>query len=708
MKRNIENIEWLASKLEPLLPDKVAHWRAVREMQDAENQALFDMDFKRQAREILGNVEDVPLFSLPPRSIGQGDFHLGNCVYAGERYPVGLPAGDLLKGMSIFGLPGSGKTNVVFNLILQLADKDIPFVFIDFKRTGRHLIPKFSKRVNVYTPGRAVSEFPFNPFIVPPGLEPNVYINNIMSVTASAYGFKEAGKYAIQRALSNCYNSGNIAPTIREIIKFLNNLPEEEVSQKWKLSAARSLAMIDFAAITPKELSSQQSMITSLLNQQNIVEVDGLADESKAFLLPMLALWLYYSKLASPNREKLSFVLVIEEAHNVLYGSDRKAQESPIAMILRQARELGMAIVVVDQHPHLISSAALGNAYTTITLNLKDPSDINKASALSLVSDAEKHHFSMLQTGYGIVKMQGRWQKPFLVKFPHVDLDKGSMSDDKLKLYLSEVGLSPRSSSLSPQQRLNSIAFAGTIETTARHSTLLKANSGNSGAIGHFPPGDIGSSALQLTHDIRNNPTDPVSTRYKRLGIGCKKGNRLKTLLCDNGLITEELVSLNRTRRLLLKLTDEGNRILGLGREISRRESNEHGYWKSFYAELLKQRGFRVEIEALREVGRTDISGKRGNVGESAFLSSIAVEVETGKNKASDSLQNIKQNLLVGYQRILIIATNEKALDKISKLLDKERLNIPSRIRVILRDRFTEDDFNIIPSPPLNLKSRVA
>jgi len=51
-------------------------------------------------------------------------------------------------------------------------------------------------------------------------------------------------------------------------------------------------------------------------------------------------------------------------------------------MLLRQCREIGIAIIVVDQHPALISSGCLGNTYTTICLNLKDPSDINKAAAL--------------------------------------------------------------------------------------------------------------------------------------------------------------------------------------------------------------------------------------------------------------------------------------------------------------------------------------
>ncbi len=104
--------------------------------------------------------------------------------------------------------------------------------------------------------------------------------------------------------------------------------------------------------------------------------------------------------------------------------------------LLRQCREIGIGILVVDQHPSLISSAALGNSYTSICLNLKDPSDINRAAGLSQVPDQEKRYFSMLPVGQGIVKLQDRWHRPFLVAFPLVEVNKGAITDARLKRYI--------------------------------------------------------------------------------------------------------------------------------------------------------------------------------------------------------------------------------------------------------------------------------
>ena len=68
----------------------------------------------------------------------------------------------------------------------------------------------------------------------------------------------------------------------------------------------------------------------------------------------------YYVRLHSTDREKLKLVIFIEEAHHVLHKRDRTARESVLEMLFRQCRELGIGIIVLDQHPHLLSAAALG------------------------------------------------------------------------------------------------------------------------------------------------------------------------------------------------------------------------------------------------------------------------------------------------------------------------------------------------------------
>ncbi len=660
----------VALKLEPLEPKAVAYWRAMRERTEPEHKSLLDEALLILAGKRLGDWRNKILLSLPPENLLKGSIQLGNVIYDNERWPAALTLEEFLKGVGIYGMTGAGKTNVVFHFLLQLITKKIPWLFVDFKRTGRHLLPLLRERVQVFTPGRALSPFPFNPFIVPPGLDQNVYVSIVSDLMGRAYDFKEAGKYAFQKALRKCYSTGNQNPLIKDIISALKSIDEHEVSRQWKLSVSRSLETIEFANLSAKEKITQEELAKTLLKNHTILEVDGLTESGKAFLLPLLSLWLYYVKLAEPDREQLSYCLVYEEAHNILYGSERSAKEFPIAMILRQARELGIAIIIVDQHPSLISSAALGNAYTTITLNLKDPSDISKAASLSFVDQADRYYFSHLPVGYGIIKLQGRWKRPFLVKFPLVPVDKGSVSDELLSSYLSGKRLSPLSQSINGNYLRN----------------------------GHFPSLDsLSGDALAFMKDIFNFPNDPIVVRFKRLGFGCKRGERVKEQLESMQLISVKHLRVNNTRRILLSLTKSGTQILSNKLESSN-ESQEHKFWKQYYSEILDTFGFSaIKVEFPRSLGATDIAGfNKGDDDNPLLVSSIAIEIETGKNSSEDFLHNIKQDLAAKYERILVIATNEKAKNKIERILADSVLLIQSRIRVILRDKFKADDFYTI------------
>ena len=64
---------------------------------------------------------------------------------------------------------------------------------------------------------------------------------------------------------------------------------------------------------------------------------------------------------------------------------------------------------------------------------------------------------------------------------------------------------------------------------------------------------------------------------------------------------------------------------------------------------------------------------------------SIAVEIETGK---SDVVWNVKQNVLTGFYKVLVVATDDKALEKVERQLAKAGLIIPKRVEVVLRDGF--------------------
>ena len=187
----------------------------------------------------------------------------------------------------------------------------------------------------------------------------------------------------------------------------------------------------------------------------------------------------------------------------------------------------------------------------------------------------------------------------------------------------------------------------------------------------------LSGDALTFLHDVMQHQDDGVRKRYQRLGLSGDKGNRLKSLLVENGILEEQEVKTGRTYKLLLRVTPRARERLGVKKSLGR-GSLAHEYWKRFYAETLRQEGYHVELEAPRKTGRVDVLAVKTS-------ESIAVEVETGK---SDAVWNVTQDLLSGFKHVVVVATNEASRTKVETQLAKVGLLIPTRVEVVLRDEF--------------------
>lgn len=648
------NIEKIADKLRPLMPQAVGHWMRTSQLAEPDLKDLIDKQIILTAYDKLGDFNNKILLSLPPEKKAKGTINLGTIFYDKERWPFGISTEELMQNMAILGRSGAGKTNAAFVILDQLIKRKIPFVFLDWKRTVRHLIPQVKENINIYTPGRPLSKFPFNPFVVPPGIETNVYINQIVDILSDAFNLGEGSRSIIRKAIATHYDNENLCPTVNEIISEVEKIPDKGRIGSWKITAMRALESLEFSDITAKDRISQQELVKKLLHENTVIELDALAQESKKFLVPLLCLWLYYVRLNSPEREKLKLIIVIEEAHHVLHKGNNRSKESVLEMLFRQCRELGIGIIVLDQHPHLLSSAALGNTYTTICLNQKDPSDINKAAAICLVDDEEKKYFSMLPVGQGIVKLQGRWFRPFLIGIPKVAIDKGFITDDLLARYFAEN----KGKSTDSGRKKSVLSEFKKI----RQVQLLDA-----------PFDDL---AFVFIKDVVEHPCDGVKARYKRLGLSVGTGNRLKKQLLDSGWLETQTVEIGRTRKVLLGLTKEAREIFDLDNSTPEYGSLVHEYWKRFYAQRSREQGYKVILEAPRKSGKVDVLAVKND-------KSIAIEIETGK---SDVVKNVKQDLLSGFDKVLVVATDKNVLGKVEKDLARVGLIGLIKIKVVLRD----------------------
>jgi len=641
----------LARKLQPLMPKQVEHWLRVRDGGDAELRELIDQQIVSEAYRRLGDFRSKVLLSLPPAEQSKGAYSLGTVQYEKPKWPFRLRPSELLQNVAIFGRSGAGKTNVTFLFLEQLARTGVPFLYLDWKRTARHMLPLLHGKSAIYTPCRSLAPFPFNPFLAPPGLEYEVYVQHVIDVMADAYTLGDGVRSVLQKAITNCYRRDDRAPDVAKLIHEVEELPGKERIRGWKISALRALESLALARVTAGDERSQGELARGLLRRNTIIELDALSQSSKKFLVPVLCLWLYYVRLAAETREKLSFVIVVEEAHHVLYRGESKSKESLMSMLLRQCREIGISMIVVDQHPHLISSAALGNAYTSICLNLKDPADINRAAGISGVGKDEKWCFSRLPVGQAVVKLQDRWRRPFLVQFPLVAVRKGSVTDERL---------------------------LGLLRRSGRGAGREWADEAEFGAGERVPVLDEGLSgeSFAFLEDVLAFPDDGVRQRYLRLGLSVRRGQAVRDQLVERGYLEMATVKVGRSRKVLLRVRRQARELLGVGEQPTtrRHESLAHEFWKRFHAERLKQDGYSVLLEAPRRGGRVDVIATKG-------AKRVAIEVETGK---SDVVANVTRCLASGFEQVIVVATDEQARTTVERHLAEAGLLISERVELVL------------------------
>tara|TARA_R110002111_G_scaffold177181_1_gene243192 strand:- start:1036 stop:3039 length:2004 start_codon:yes stop_codon:yes gene_type:complete len=657
----------LLKKLEPLIPEKVKKWRRTLDLANPELRELVHRQVLWTAHSILGDFRNKLLLSLPPAKIANGSFKLGTIQYEQEKWPFGISESELLQHVAIFGRSGAGKTNLAFLLLQQLTQKNINFLFLDWKRTARHLIPALGKKLKVYTPGRALSPFPFNPFIVPPGIEWKVYLNHLIDVLGDSHVLGDGAKSILQKTLAPFYGQ-NKTPTVSKALTTLENLDTKGRATGWKTSAVRALESLEFTQ-TETTRRKQEAFAKSLIRQNTILELDTLPQNIKKFLIPLICFWLYSVQLAGHNREELKLVIFLEEAHHTMYRSDNRSKESMMNVLFRQCRELGISFILIDQHPRLISSAALGNSFCKIFLNLIDPSDINKAAGMAMIGEKDKEWFSFLSIGQGIIKLQDRWHRPFLVKFPLVPIDKGKMTDEVLKLFLEDK--------LTLSQLRNRVNFK-----PFHTESFRKRETQHSVGESRVRLADTSDNSLRLLHDIFQHPEDGVRDRYSRLQISVDKGNKWKQELIHKGYVIPERVKVGRVYRVLLHPTDAARKLVTPTKGSRDGQAGfEHEYYKQLNADKLKQAGFKT----IMEVPRRKSPGRMDLIAFGLPQPDICIEIETGK---SDVVSNLKRDLAEGYKKIIVVVTDSKALERVKQKLDKAGLFITPRVVVVLKDEF--------------------
>ncbi|MBI4175735.1 MAG: DUF87 domain-containing protein [Candidatus Aenigmarchaeota archaeon] len=426
-----------------LLADEDTRKR-IFEMIDTMKASIFSDDEMRGAILMEPPTKDVAM---------AGDIRMGSVLYGRKRlYPYMLGKGKLLTHMGIFGSSGYGKTNISYSLIEKLAESNVPVLVFDFsKRNYKDLLAThLAARIDIFTVGRKVVPFRFNPLTPPPGITQSQWMKEFSAIFDHAYWLLGGGRHIILKAL-DAIQEMKKTPRMADLKDWLTNyagssLPPRE--KNWLATATRPLESLCFrelgdvfdceVGVTPSDFFKE--------GRVTVLELDALSTNDKTFFIEIMLQWLRDWLLVQNKREELLGVIILEEAHHVLNRdkANKQGAETVVDLIFREVRELGLGIIYIDQHPSLVSYPALGNTSTHIYMNLgldtKHSSDVLDASnMLGLDYNDERHFIRKLPIGHGFMLCRSsEFTDPFTVEFPKFEIQKGKVTDEDIKRLMAE------------------------------------------------------------------------------------------------------------------------------------------------------------------------------------------------------------------------------------------------------------------------------
>lgn len=683
-------VQELCRKLQPVLGRKVdGLWAAYLAESDADGKSDIEQTLELLAAKHLGQSYQPDRSPFPPPSrefAARGDILLGKVSYGGqELYPFSLRSGRLKEHVLVAGRSGSGKTNLMFMLMAGIMDRGIKVLALDWKRGYRDLCPLRSD-LRIYTVGRDVAPFRFNPLIPPQGCEPHVWIKSIVDVIANSYLGGEGVISLLVAGLDHLYaqagvfdNTQNRWPTIQDLLAWLKTVKLRGRAAMWQASAERILLAMTYGEFASVVDTQSNAHVAQLLDHNVVLEMDGLSSSSdRTMFSEALTLYLYRYRLTQGPQDRLTNLIVIEEAHNLLLAKQPGSKESVLETSIRMIRQYGLGYVFVDQSASLLSKVAFANSYATIGMSQKLRADVQTIAGAMNLTDEQKEALSTLPIGTAIVRLADEHPEPFIVKIPRCPIREGSVSDHDVQSRMAAYSTQSTAmgSRISESKAVSALPAPHNTHAIHHNKEYPRPPSpedspDNPDGLSDDPeepppkleaPKMTRESILFLA-DVAAKPLSTTVARYQRLNLSRRRGNAIRQSLASAGVIEAVTLATRSGQVVLYELTDPGRTVCsaaGIEAGPRPRESLEHRFWVGQAAAHFEKKGYEVSREhAIKGNGAVDLLAERPG-------HRVAVEVETGRSDIRANLAKMKDG---DFDEVVLLATSPEAVTLCQKVI---------------------------------------
>jgi hypothetical protein len=381
-----------------------------------------------------------PLLEPPPvraggRSKADGAVRLGRIIHGSSERDLGwLGVGrdELCRHLLMVGRTGSGKSTLAVGMLRQLMEQGVPWVALDHKRSLRALLAiDLPRPVQVCALGRHLhAALRFNPLCPPRGVPFETHRRQVVELLCDSWFAGDGVAALLDRAIVKAAAlTGPRFPTFSEVRKVVEGMLLRDREALWRQSALRILEQLTTGQLG-RVLNARRDAVAidALMSHWSVLELDGLSAVDSSFLIGHLLRHLANGLLAGAQREVLRLVVFCDEAHHILRKHET-ARESIAETLMREAREVGLGIVLATQSFQGLSGIAIANAGTLVAMHLMHRTDLQAAGQALLLKDEQRDLLSLLNTGEAVVRRSEGWPRPVLIRAQPMELPKGAISD---------------------------------------------------------------------------------------------------------------------------------------------------------------------------------------------------------------------------------------------------------------------------------------
>lgn len=357
----------------------------------------------------------------------------------------------------VTGSTGSGKSNAVYQMLIELHQDNIPFLVVEPAKGEYKDVFGGWKDVNVYSTNPKIAPLiNINPFKFPDSIHVLEHIDGLVEIFSVCWPMYDAMPAFLKTAILNSYErigwdlgsstyEGDEVEypdfeMLAEELEILIADTDYSAEVKGNYTGALVTRVKSLTVGLNKFIFTvEQTPYHNLFDENCILDISRVKSaETKALLMGLMVYILneYRSDTKNESDSGLKHVTVLEEAHNLLKnisGSRSELVGKSVEMItntIAEIRTYGEGFIIVDQSPSSVDIAAIKNTNTKIVLRTPEINDREAIGKSIGLKESQLNEIAKLPSGVAVV-YQNDWINPVLAmidkarieEVPYVNVD---------------------------------------------------------------------------------------------------------------------------------------------------------------------------------------------------------------------------------------------------------------------------------------------